>query len=1111
MLSRPFIWGDDVAGDAGSIGLGMPLPAGTVTFFFCDFAGATERLEAEGQDVLDEAVARFGGVRLVGQGEGAGIMAAFSRASDALCAALEGQRALTQPLARIALHTAEAQLRDQGNYFGAALSRCARLRAIAEGGQTLLSSTTHDLVADMLPADVALVDLGVHRLGDLGRPEHVYGLAHPDLSPVGAEALRSLDSTPNNLPDQLTSFVGRRRELAELRTALFATRVLTLTGTGGSGKTRLALQTAADVVDQFPDGAWWVELAPLSDPKLVGSALTEALGVRPLPGMTATQAAAAYLASRKALVILDNCEHLLAACAEVVAELVQSTADVVVIATSRAPLSIPGESEWRVPSLSLPPTLSTEPVDALPQSDAVRLFIERAAMTRPNFSVTNTNAPALAEICHELGGIPLAIELAAARIRVLSVEQIAAALTDRFRLLTGGVRGAMPRQQTLRASVDWSYDLLTADERTLLRRLSVFAGTFAFDAVEQVCAGDGIDAYAVLDLLSALVENSLVVVEEHSVVVRYRMLETVRQYGADRLAEAGETAAVRERHVSYFLNLAESMAPGLETSGAQWLDALDVEGPNLAAAVENSGGAGDIPSALRLCGALTLWWLTRARVREGQAAFAHAFGAMAPEQTTEWGRALWGRSLLSAAAGEFEDLEAYAGQAVEIAEELSDKGLLSRSLSAQQTCHLYARPAVARPGFERAVASARDAEDAFALVESTELLATTYLFQADYAGAKEVLATVGHLATEANIGLHARYEIIAGACAHATGDLSSARSAFERAIGAAEPIGAQLFVTLADSQLAAVETELGEGEKALARALGRLERSALAGAGLGIPTLMAQIGTTQLALGQLEPAIGQLGAVIALAGDADILMTTRATLRTAQAQRLMGDPAARESAARCRAMAVGFQNPQLVAQADIELARHAATKGNWTEADALMNAALDVIAQDGYPLDAPGALDAAAEIAAGLDSYGEAARLLGAADRARSEIGTVRQVPEPETWLALERLLRKQLGDDGYDTAYGEAFALSTDDAIAWVRRARGERKRPLGGWESLTPTEQQVADLVAEGLTNPQVAERMFVERSTIKTHLEHIYAKLNVHNRAELAGLAARRAAGA
>ena len=635
------------------------LPTGTVTFLLTDIEGST-RLWSEFPDampaavdrvygILDQAVVAHRGVRPVEQGEGDSVVAAFSRASDALGAALQSQVALRAEQwedgmelgVRIALHTADAQLRDAGNYFGIALSRCARIRAIGQGGQTLLSHATHDLVADRLPDGVELIDCGEHRLRDLGRPERIFALAHPELAPLEPARLRSGDAVRNNLPSQLSSFVGRERELEELRSALGETRLLTLTGAGGSGKTRLALALAAGLVESYPDGVWWIDLAPLVDPDLVAEAIAGPMGVKPLPGMTSLQAVCGALAQQRALLLLDNCEHLLEACAQAATALLESCSSVEVLATSRAPLGVPGESAWRVPALALPETPTREPVDSLSQYDAVKLFIERAGKVRSNFTVTNDNAPAVAQICSDLDGIPLAIELAAARVRMMSLEQIAAGLADRFHLLTGGARTALPRQQTLRASVDWSHDLLSDQERVLFRRLGVFAGGFTLDSAEAVCADEQLDRYAILDLLTALVDKSLVLTVERGLAIRYGMLEMVRQYAVRRLEESGEDRALRARHLRHFVALAEEAEPALVAPGSvRWLTILDNEAPNMAAAFEYALGV-DPVVATRIAVAHALYWAFRGRLIEGEAALSAALEAV-PEPSPLRARTLVG-------------------------------------------------------------------------------------------------------------------------------------------------------------------------------------------------------------------------------------------------------------------------------------------------------------------------------------------------------------------------------------------------------------------------------------------------------------------------------------
>ncbi len=621
------------------------LPVGTVTFLLTDVEGSTFLWESASEamgaairrhyQLLDASITVHGGVRPQEQGEGDSVVAAFARASDALAAALDIQCAFyaerwpegASLKLRIALHTAEAQLRDQVNYFGPAVNRCARLRAAAHGGQVVLSETTRDLAADRLPDGAELADLGVHRLRDLGRPEHVFGLVHPDL-PVEFPPLRSLGTLSNNLPTELTSFVGRSAELAEVGELLEQVRLLTLTGAGGCGKTRLALQAAAGAMDGHLDGVWWVELARLEDAALVPASVIGAIGVRELPGRGALKTLVAYLRVRRVLLILDNCEHVLAACRELADGLLRACPSLTVLATSRAPLGLPGETAWRVPSMSLPADAHRRPVEVLRESDAVRLFTDRAMQVRPDFRITEANAPASAQICQELDGIPLAVELAAARVRMLTPEQIAHRLGDRFHLLTGGSRTAVPRQQTLQASIDWSYELLSAGERALLRRLSVFAGGWTLEAAEDVCRGEGIDGCAVLDLLTGLVDQSLVITVEQETDLRYGLLESVRQYAAVRLAEAGELDAVGRRHLAHYVGLAERAEPQVLRAGRDdpVLQRLATELPNLRAALERAAAIDPAAAAKRFGLFLALgdaqWWA--GHVSEASATFQSA-------------------------------------------------------------------------------------------------------------------------------------------------------------------------------------------------------------------------------------------------------------------------------------------------------------------------------------------------------------------------------------------------------------------------------------------------------------------------------------------------------
>jgi predicted ATPase/DNA-binding NarL/FixJ family response regulator len=440
--------------------------------------------------------------------------------------------------------------------------------------------------------------------------------------------LHSLGTLSSPLPVELTSFVGRSVELAEVGELLGQVRLLTLTGAGGCGKTRLALQAAAGAMDGHLDGVWWVELARLGDATLVPAAVIGAIGVREVPGWGPLDTLVRYLRARRALIVLDNCEHVLAACAELADGLLRACPSLTVLATSRAPLGIPGEMVWRVPSMSLPADAHREAVEVLRSSDAVRLFIDRATHVRPDFQITQATARAIAQICQELDGIPLAIELAAARVRMLTPQQIAHRLGDRFHLLTGGSATAVPRQQTLQASIDWSYQLLSEGERTLLQRLSVFTGGWTLDAAEQVCTGEGIDRCAVLDLLTGLIDQSLVTTAEHDAEVRYGLLETVRRYAAARLAAANELDAVGERHLAYFVGLAERAEPAVLRAGRDdpVLQRLATELPNLRSALERAAAI-DPATAVKRFGLLLAlgdaqWWT--GQVSEASATFQSA-------------------------------------------------------------------------------------------------------------------------------------------------------------------------------------------------------------------------------------------------------------------------------------------------------------------------------------------------------------------------------------------------------------------------------------------------------------------------------------------------------
>jgi predicted ATPase/class 3 adenylate cyclase/DNA-binding NarL/FixJ family response regulator len=626
------------------------LPSGTVTFLFTDIEGSTRHLQRLGENyagllaaqrkLLRAAFQKYHGHEVDTQGDS--FFVAFARAGDAIAASVMAQRALAAHdwssgevvRVRMGLHTGAPQLTLAG-YVGLDVHIAARISSVAYGGQVLLSQQTHDLAEQLHLDGVSVRDLGEHRLKDLDRPRRLFQLVLSDL-PTEFPPPRTLDILPHNLPIQLTSFVGRERELTEIKQLLTTTRLLTLTGAGGAGKTRLSLQVAADLVEEYKNGVWFIELAPLSDPALVPGATATALGVREQPGQPILDSLVDFSRGQEILLVLDNCEHLIEHCARLADTLLRACPNLKILATSREALGIAGETTWIVPSLSLPDVLQPRPTFSdMSQYEAVQLFSARAVAVQPSFKLTELNASAVVQICQRLDGIPLAIELAAARVKVLQTAEIAARLDDRFRLLATGNRTALPRHQTLRGAIDWSYDLLPEAERMLLRRLSVFAGGCTLDAAEFVCAdetSDGILAHEILDLVSHLVDKSLVVVDKQGDETRYRMLETIREFAREKLSESRETDSIRQRHLDFMLKLAEEAGPQL--SGAEkkaWFVRLENDYDNLRTAWDWAIET-DTEKALRLAWALREFWITGWHLPEAQAWLANLL-----PRTEGWG------------------------------------------------------------------------------------------------------------------------------------------------------------------------------------------------------------------------------------------------------------------------------------------------------------------------------------------------------------------------------------------------------------------------------------------------------------------------------------------
>jgi len=846
----------------------VPIPTGSVTFLFTDIEGSTQRWERHG-DAMRSAVERHDAIvrRAIETNRGHtfktvgdAFCAAFDDSADALAAAAAAQHELAKEgfadvgglRIRIGVHSGQAVERN-GDYFGPVVNRVARLMSIGHGGQVLISESVREQVSDRLPHDATLVDLGIRRLKDLTKPEHVWQLCGEGLA-TEFPPLGSLDELPNNLPLQATALLGRDEDLNALKRLIGEHRLVTITGAGGVGKTRVALQIAADLIERFADGVWFADISPITDPKLVASVVASALEINQASGQRVDELIAKRLKRKQVLLVIDNCEHLIDAVASLVGATLAAAPEVRILCTSRQALGITGESTYRLPSLSVPDADSALSAPDAMQYGSVAVFVDRAQHTGSGFALTDANAPIVADICRRLDGIPLAIELAAARVKILSIANLAQRLNQRFQILTGGSRTALPRQKTLAALIDWSFDLLVPDEQRLFMQLSVFAGGFSLDAAVSVCSINR-DEIALLDLLMSLVDKSLVVADVHGERERFHLLESTRAYGQDKLKSMGDWESLTRRHAHSFCEFAQAADLRYATGSAfVWRANAEADLDNYRAALEwgITQGHDDVIGGT-IAGLLGRLWRSGGLVAEGRYWIGFALKRIDENAHPSVAARLWrGFAHLSIAKAKVEAAE----RAVALYERVGDaKGLGWSLINLSFGLFQMGRIDEAAQSVEQARQSFQEAGDKLGLMSSVQQLASIADSRGDTATARrlneEVIAGFRALGNETggalalgNLGeiefkeghwseavrlagealaIHQRVKdqhnttlcnLNLGVYRVALGDLDGARQAAMQALNLARELQGRSFVAIALQHLALIAALQGETQRA---------------------------------------------------------------------------------------------------------------------------------------------------------------------------------------------------------------------------------------------------------------------------------------------------------
>lgn len=910
------------------------------------------------------------------------------------------------------------------------------------------------------------------------------------------------------IPVELTPFVGREAEREALTRLLLGSRLVTVTGLGGAGKTRLTSQVASEAGERFTGGVWWVALESV-DGEGAASAVLNALGLRHDHGQPLIERIAGYLGSEPVLLVFDNCEHVVDAIAPVVDALLRASASVSVLATSREPLGVPGEQVWPLPPLSVPPDPRTAGVDAVEKYDAVRLFVDRATRARPDFDLTAELAPVVAEICDRLDGMALGIELAAAQVAYRSPAEVRAGLREPLRMLVGGGRTAPLRHQTLEASIRWSHELLSGDEGVLLRRLAVFAG-FDTDAVEAVCSDVSGDRVLLAPTLGQLVAKSLVAVHPGPEATRYRLLDTIRQFASDRLVEADEAGEVRDRHARYFLGRVEELTVWAEMAGKDALEWLDAEHHNIEVALEHLLIT-DRQASLRLASAVAPYWTLRSRYRTGAAWLSRALET--DDRTANWARAAAALARLRLPAMDLAHAFGLneAVTATEVATEVGDPVAANRGLLHQGLVESLLGAPAGADRLAKVATRAGEIGDHPTRASALGYLAVNLgMFHDEREQAVRCLEALADDIASGNLVADQAHALVRGHLAMRAGELAEAMPHLERSLAICVETGDAAGEVFAADGMGELLLQLGQPavvRNLMLDSLDRMRRSAPGRTEVIVSQLAAvdlaegRAADAQAPLEETETAMRQFGGP---------WFVIRWLLRAARADIETGAPR-RALVWACEAVAIGRAQsmPWMTAHALVTEGDAHRAAGETADAERSHHDALAVALERGFRPVAAIALSALGGLAVDTDSPIEASRLLAAGDAAASALGLVRDVPTQARFDADRRAASAAAAGE-FNAWWSEGAAMSLDDAVAYARRSRGGRKRPSHGWESLTPTEHQVVALVVEGLTNPALSERLFISLATVKTHLSHVFTKLGVSNRAELTAEAVRREVG-